>query len=138
MFPPFMESADVLSIAAPSHMSSDSVKKFECVPINLYDCACEPPAARLSAPCRARDRQDGESSRSPLHAKDFRPSLPPHGGWNDGGRAGIPRCMASCSLRRPLVLLWVGRRHLGKRFQRAEFFKCNPQRQAGGFKPPSV
>ena len=117
MFPPFMESADVLSIAAPSRMSSDSVKKFESVLINLYECACEALAARPSTPCRGRDRQDGNCTGNPLRAKDFRPSRPPHDGWDDGCRAGFPRCMAACPLRLLPALLCVGRQHLGERFR---------------------
>ena len=41
MFPPFMESADVLSIPPLGWMSSDSVKKFESVIINLSERICE-------------------------------------------------------------------------------------------------
>ena len=61
MFPPFMESADVLSIAPLGRMSSASVKKYEYIYINLYDVAREvlgTPPLRLASQSgeRARDR----------------------------------------------------------------------------------
>ena len=61
MFPPFMESADVLSIAPLGRMSSASVKKYEYIHINLYEVASEvlgtPPLGPVDQSGeRARDR----------------------------------------------------------------------------------
>ena len=57
MFPPFMESADVLSIPPLSRMSSDSVKKFESITINLSERICE------GAVCRPKTLQIDSAKR---------------------------------------------------------------------------
>ena len=59
MFPPFMESADVLSIAPLGRMSSTSVKKYESSFINLYELGCEV----LGTPPLGLANQSGERTR---------------------------------------------------------------------------
>ena len=70
MFPPFMESADVLSIAPLGRMSSASIKKYESIHINLYEAACEvlgtPPLGQVDQSGeRARDRVSEEVAGTP-------------------------------------------------------------------------
>ena len=70
MFPPFMESADVLSIAPLSRMSSASVKKYEPFIINLCEAGCEALGSRPLGPEnlsgeRARDRVSEEVAGTP-------------------------------------------------------------------------